>query len=433
MNTNQIALIIVAAGSSSRMGGHTKKEYLPLNRGTVLSEVAHIFLSSGKIDSITVVVPQAAEKNSQCDITRDAEDAFYADPSIKDLLVKNGKSVPVFFVPGGKTRQQSVLNALNFLESTEPLSIIPSFVKPSFVLIHDGARPFLSVNLVNAAVENTIRYNASVPAVKPVDTQKEIDTSGFIKRHLVRTTLCAVQTPQGFSFDAILSAHKKASADNAEYTDDTEIYDRYSGQKTFVFEGETENKKITFKEDIPSNEKSSCASVNKKSDAEKDCLKENKMIHTGIGYDKHRLVEGRKLFIGGVEIQAEKGEDGHSDGDAVLHAITDCLLGASGLGDIGSYFPDTDPKYKDADSKKLLSCAWNDVKNAGWNLENLDCVILLEKPKFLSYRNQVIESIADVLGVSKDKVFLKAKTGEKLGDVGLGNAIEVFATCLLSK
>ncbi len=157
------------------------------------------------------------------------------------------------------------------------------------------------------------------------------------------------------------------------------------------------------------------------------------MIHVGLGYDKHLLTEGRKLILGGVEIPFDKGEAGHSDGDVVLHAITDALLGASCLGDIGSYFPPSDPKWKDADSKMLLETCWDDVRAAGWTLENLDCVIALEKPKFLPYRNQVRQSIADILGVTIDQVFIKAKTGEKLGDIGQGRAVEVWASCLLSK
>ncbi|MCQ2610517.1 MAG: 2-C-methyl-D-erythritol 2,4-cyclodiphosphate synthase [Treponema sp.] len=157
------------------------------------------------------------------------------------------------------------------------------------------------------------------------------------------------------------------------------------------------------------------------------------MIRTGLGYDLHKLVEGRKLIVGGIEIPFEKGELGHSDGDALLHAITDSLLGASGLGDIGSFFPDTDPQFKDADSAMLLQKAWKCVQDKGWKLENLDCVVLLEKPKFLPYKTQVQENIAKILNVNPDQIFVKAKTGEKLGDVGSSNAIEVFATCLLSK
>lgn len=157
------------------------------------------------------------------------------------------------------------------------------------------------------------------------------------------------------------------------------------------------------------------------------------MTRIGLGYDKHILKEGRRLVLGGVEIPFEKGEDGHSDGDVLLHAVTDALLGAAGLGDIGSYFPPEEPQWKDADSKKLLSKCWSDVQNAGWKLGNLDCVIALEKPKFIPFRNQVRESIANVLGVSPGQIFVKAKTGEKIGDVGTGKCVEVWSVCLLEK
>lgn len=157
------------------------------------------------------------------------------------------------------------------------------------------------------------------------------------------------------------------------------------------------------------------------------------MIRTGLGYDLHRLVAGRALMLGGVEIPFDKGEDGHSDGDVLLHAITDALLGASGTGDIGEFFPPSDPKWKGADSRTLLATAWEAVRAKGWTLENLDCVIALQNPKFLPWRKQVCASIAAVLGVEADRVFVKAKTGEGLGPVGMGEAVEVWATCLLSK
>lgn len=157
------------------------------------------------------------------------------------------------------------------------------------------------------------------------------------------------------------------------------------------------------------------------------------MIRVGLGYDLHRLVEGRKLIIGGVDFPFEKGEDGHSDGDVLLHAVTDALLGASGLGDIGSYFPPEDPQWKNADSAKLLQAVWKDVLDGGWKLENLDCVVKLEKPKFLPKRQEVISSIAKILGVENERVFVKAKTGEKLPPVGTGDAIEAYVVCLLNK
>lgn len=155
-------------------------------------------------------------------------------------------------------------------------------------------------------------------------------------------------------------------------------------------------------------------------------------IRTGLGYDLHRLIENRPLMLGGVHIPHDKGEDGHSDGDALLHAITDALLGAAGIGEIGEFFPPSDPKWKGADSKVLLAEAWKAVREKGWTLENIDCVIALQEPKFLPWRNAVCESIASVLGVSADRVFVKAKTGEGLGDVGKSLAVEVWATCLIS-
>ena len=157
------------------------------------------------------------------------------------------------------------------------------------------------------------------------------------------------------------------------------------------------------------------------------------MIRVGLGYDIHRLIEGRRLLLGGVELPFEKGEDGHSDGDVLYHAITDAILGASGLGDIGSFFPPEDMKWKDADSAELLKTVMQKVRDAGWHIENLDCVVKLEKPKFIPYRRQVIESIARTLDVAPDQVFVKAKTGEKLPPVGTSDAVEATVVCLLSK
>lgn len=157
------------------------------------------------------------------------------------------------------------------------------------------------------------------------------------------------------------------------------------------------------------------------------------MIRVGLGYDLHRLVSGRRLVLGGVEFEFEKGEYGHSDGDVLLHAITDALLGASGLGDIGSYFPPEDMKWKDADSAELLRTVMKDIRAAGWKIENLDCVIKLEKPKFLPKRQMVIDSVAKILEIKSEQVFVKAKTGEKLPPVGTSDAVEAECVCLLSR
>ena len=156
-------------------------------------------------------------------------------------------------------------------------------------------------------------------------------------------------------------------------------------------------------------------------------------MRTGIGYDIHKLVKGRRLVIGGIEIPFDKGESGHSDGDVLLHAITDALLGASGLGDIGSLFPPEDAKWKGANSCDLLKTVWNQVRVKGWKLVNLDCVIKLEQPKFLPFREAVINSITELLEADADQIFVKAKTGEKMDSVGRGSAIEAWCNCLLMK
>lgn len=157
------------------------------------------------------------------------------------------------------------------------------------------------------------------------------------------------------------------------------------------------------------------------------------MIRIGLGYDLHTLVENRPLMLGGVHIPFKKGEAGHSDGDVLLHALADALLGAAGLGDIGELFPPNDPRWKGADSRVLLQTVWERVKNAGWHLENLDSVIAIQKPKILPYREAIRKSIADILAVSADQIFVKAKTGEGVGIIGSGTAAAVWCTCLLSR
>ncbi len=387
------ALILLSAGSSSRMGGR-KKEYLPLEKGTVLSECAKKFLDTDFFSVIVVVVPKNDEEN--------AKNALFADSSIHEKL----NSAQIFYTTGGSTRQQSVFNGLKLLATLNtPISV---------VLIHDGARPFVSTETIKETLFAAQKFGAAVPGLTPVDTQKTVDKDGFILQHLQRSSMVAVQTPQGFDFQKLLQAHKKAQNDKNEYTDDTEIWEKYIG-KVKVTKGNPENKKITFPKDYEKKEMNIST------------------IRTGLGYDLHRLKEGRKLLLGGVEFDFEKGEDGHSDGDVLLHAITDALLGASSMGDIGSFFPPEDSKWKDADSKVLLATVWNKIKEKNWQLENLDCVIKLEKPKFLPKRNEVISSIAKILDVNEDKIFVKAKTGEKLGDVGKSEAVEVWCTCLLSK
>lgn len=396
MTKNKPVVLITAAGSSTRMGGNIKKEYLPLESGTVLSTVVKKFLSGTDTELICITCPEGGKENSA--------NAVFSDPDLSVYLEKN-PDIKIIFTEGGSSRQASVFNGLKKIRE------VLSETESTLVAIHDGARPFITSELVERTFLAAEISGAAFPGLEPTETQKQINPDGIVTAHLKRKDLISVQTPQVFNFQKIFEAHVKAEKDGQEYTDDTEIFGRYCGPVSTV-KGDAENIKITYPGDLKEKGK-------------------EKMIHTGLGYDMHRLVEGRKLFLGGVQIPFEKGEDGHSDGDVLLHAVTDALLGASGLGDIGSFFPPEEAKWKDADSKVLLKTVWNKITEKGWKLENLDCVVKLEKPKFLPYREEVIKSISNILEVPEDSVFVKAKTYEKTGN--WENQIEAFATCLLSK
>jgi len=404
-----IAAIICAAGSSRRMGGE-KKEYLNLpyiskensfseKPLTVLGAAVSAFASLPQIRPIVITVPNGEENEARACLPKELQ----------------SETDRVYFVSGGKTRRASVHNALLFLAEH----------KPSHVLIHDGARPWIKRELIEKTIEAAIRYGAAIPALPLVETPKELDSSAgevrFIKRHLRRENLCAVQTPQGFAFPEILAAHEKAAKreeqESFEYTDDAEVWGEFAGQVA-VISGDSENKKITYPEDIePKANRKTLADTQK----------------VGIGRDLHRLVSGRKFLLGGVDIPFDKGELGHSDGDVLAHAVCDAILGAAGLGDIGELFPDSDPTYKDADSMELLKRAWQRVKTQGWRLVNLDCVVSCEKPKILPFRGSICSSIAKALDADPALVFVKGKTAEGLGPVGSGEAVEALAVCLITK
>ena len=383
------AVIIVAAGASSRMGEGVRKQYRSLGCGTVLSESIKPFLKALDCASLVVAIPSDEDGAL-------ARNALYADPEIEILL----KKIKPVFVRGGAARQASVKIALE--KTAEKIT-------DGIVLVHDAARPFVTEQIIVRTAQAAIEYGAAVPAVLPTDTQKIINADGFIVEHLRRERMAAVQTPQVFDFMRLLASHRKAENDGETYTDDTEIWAKYEGDVITV-QGLPENKKITYTEDMRMT-----------------------AFRSGLGCDMHRLIPGRKLIIGGVVIPFDKGEDAHSDGDVLLHAVTDALLGAAALGDIGSFFPPEDAAWKDADSVFLLKFVWKEIQKHGWRLINMDCVIKLERPKFLPYRRQVIDSIAQALGVESSSIFVKAKTGEALGDIGKGEAVEAWCTCLLGK
>ncbi len=411
-NENNLYLVLTAAGSSSRMGNIGKKEYLKLGTGTVLSQSLKAFLKSAFFSHIVITIPAGSENL--------ARSAVFADSEIKGLL----KNSILTFVEGSSTRQESIFNALTYLKNNTQNQY-------AIVLVHDAARPFVTTQIIQDTISASQNFGAAVPAVSVVDTQKEVSQDGTITKHLERSTLKAVQTPQGFDFMPFFECHSQALKDKLFVTDDTQIWDAFpkitDGRKVHIVNGDIQNKKITYPEDVLTENKTIAK------DKQSHTKRELKMLRVGFGTDLHKLQEGRRFLLGGVEIPSDKGELGHSDADVLLHAIADALLGASGMGDIGSYFPPEDNQWKDADSKVLLNIVWNDIQKKGWKLNNLDCVIEFEKPKFLPWRQKVIDSITKILGVNNDQIFVKAKTNEKVDAVGERLAIKAYCTCLLYK
>ncbi len=234
MTTSKIAIIITAAGSSTRIGGGIKKEFLPYKNGTVLSASAKSFFKACKNHIITDFII-TTQKNG----IDESKNAIFCDYELCSLLEQN-KNLSIKFVEGGSSRQESVFKGLLQVQNSDDDLI---------VLIHDGARPFVTEQTILDVICAAQEFGASVPGVTPSDTQKEIDSNGFITRHLERNSLSAVQTPQGFVFNPLLQAHKKAIQDNKEYTDDTEIWGKYCGNVKVV-SGDINNIKITYNKDL---------------------------------------------------------------------------------------------------------------------------------------------------------------------------------------
>ncbi len=250
--TNNLALVLVAAGVSSRIGfdktgTKIKKEYLPMKDGTVLSTAAKAFLSTLNFSTVVVTFPANDDLALE---QKKAEDALFADSFVKTLSSK----VDFIFIPGGTTRQESVHDALEAISEKNP--------DCELVFIHDGARPFIKSETISLSYRAALEFGAAVPGLQPTETQKKIDENGFITKHLVRSSLTAVQTPQVFQFEPILEAHRKACETSKVFTDDTEIWDEFAAKhknergeslsRVKVVMGDPENKKITYPEDIKS-------------------------------------------------------------------------------------------------------------------------------------------------------------------------------------
>ena len=369
-----VTAIIVAAGASRRMGFDKLSYRLPDGR-TVLETSCALFAAHPAVDELVLV---AGGNRPQCE-------------AIAAACPK-----PCTVVQGGATRADSVRSGL-------------AAAKGQLVAIHDAARPFAGEEIITAALQAAAESGAAAPAVPVKDTIKVADQDGKVVATPDRATLYAVQTPQCFDRALYLQALETVSGEKASLvTDDCSLFE-LAGLPVTLTAGDYANLKITTKED----------------------LQKEKTMRIGHGYDVHRLVEDRKLILGGVEVPYEKGLLGHSDADVLLHAVMDAVLGAAALGDIGQHFPDTDPAYKGADSLALTREVAKIIAAHGYKVGNIDATILCQRPKLAPHIPAMRQNIADAFGLPLDAVSVKATTEEHLGFTGEGLGIAAHAVALI--
>lgn len=379
-----IAALIVAAGRGLRAGEGVPKQYRGLNGRPVLRQTLAPFLAESSIDCVQVVIGAGDE-------TR------YAD-AIGAL--STAKLAPV--VLGGATRQESVLNGLRALAATGFDGI---------VLVHDGARPFVSRELIGTAIGAAQHAIAAVPALPVTDTIKRIDPQGAVLETPPRETMVTVQTPQAFRFTPLLAAHEAAAAAGlSAMTDDAALME-WAGHPVATFTGEVTNLKLTHPQDFA-----------------RSAGARQMLVRVGTGYDVHAFAAGDHIWLGGVRIAHERGVTAHSDGDVALHALTDALLGAIADGDIGTHFPPSDPQWKGAASAQFLSFAAQRVRERGGVIDFLDLSIICEAPKIGPHREAIRAAIATAAGVRIDQVAIKATTSESMGFVGRREGLAALAT-----
>ena len=401
--------IIMAAGSGKRMNIELPKQLLPYRGSTVLETAVRKFAEHDMIDDIVVVSPADGSLDKTYyqimgDISMSAESEG-SEAQGKDILV----------IRGGAERHDSVFEGLR--AAAEDARSKGFSDEEVMVLIHDAARPGIDKYTIRDGIEamkNCRAVTAAIPSVDSVrmiseDSAKALKNEGsypiISSAYVQRDLVYSVQTPQIFSLADIIHAHEMARSDGFVGTDDAS-YAEHAGIEVGIVRGTRANAKITTSEDL------------------------ELRTRVGNGYDVHKLVPGRDLILCGTPIPSNLGLDGHSDADVATHALMDALLGAAGLGDIGRHFPDTDDRYKGADSIKLLSGV-KEMLGEDVLIGNVDITIIAQEPKLAPYNEEMRNNIARTLGISESAVNVKATTEEGLGFTGSGEAIAAFATATI--
>jgi 2-C-methyl-D-erythritol 4-phosphate cytidylyltransferase/2-C-methyl-D-erythritol 2,4-cyclodiphosphate synthase len=385
----RIAALIVAAGRGTRAGTERPKQYVDVGGLTILRRTVDAFLVHGAIGWLqTVIHPD--------DIALCRESLLGTPAAVVDPVI------------GGATRQASVRAGLSALADYQP----------DLVLIHDAARPFIGAGVIDRVIQALSQYPGAIPALAVSDTIKRADADGLVSGTVDRSGLWRAQTPQGFRYRDIVSAHERAAAAGRDdFTDDAAIAE-WAGLAVRIVEGEAQNVKITTAADV--------------FDARRKC--ETSMTlepRIGTGFDVHRFAEGSSVWLCGVEIAHTHRLEGHSDADVGLHALTDALLGAIGDGDIGQHFPPSDPQWKGAPSSLFLEDAARRVRAKGGRITNVDVTFLAEAPKIGPHRAAMQARVAAVLGITPDRVGIKATTMEELGSIGRREGIVAMANALV--
>lgn len=370
---------MVAAGSGSRFGSPVPKQFLMLGGRTVTDWSVNAFLRTEGLGNVVVVTP----------------------PDEGLWMPWWQPPAGVVTVPGGSRRQDSVMAGLRALSSC------------GRVLVHDAARPLVSPELIARVMRGVEEAGAAVPVIKVRDTVKRISRGGAISATLSRDRLRLSQTPQGFELDVLLDVLERSG----DVTDECAALEA-AGVGVLAVEGDPMNMKLTDPEDL-----TILAAM-------ADRTMETR---TGIGIDFHPFRAGISLVLGGCRIPSEKGLLGHSDGDAVLHAIADALLSASRMGDIGVHFPPGDGRWKDADSSLILERTAGMIRERGWEVKQLDITVIADFPKISPIRDEMISRIAQILMLKCDRIWIKGTTTNTLGDIGKGRGVGCMAAAVISR
>ncbi|MBN2609521.1 MAG: 2-C-methyl-D-erythritol 4-phosphate cytidylyltransferase [Candidatus Fermentibacteraceae bacterium] len=379
MKDDNWGAVIVAAGSGTRFGSRIPKQFVALAGKIVVDWSVDAFLSLGSVSELIVVTP----------------------PDEKDWKPWWKPPRGIRTAPGGPRRQDSVLAGLNALR------------RSSHVLIHDAARPLVTPALIERVMRGVFSAGAAVPVVPVRDTVKRVSDASSVLSTVPRKDLVLSQTPQGFRLEQLLGVLRSSG----EVTDESAAMES-AGMTVLAVRGDPMNIKLTDPEDL-------------------DLLRSLSGIdaesRTGIGLDFHPFREGIPLMLGGCRIEGGSGLDGHSDGDAVLHAVADALLSASRLGDIGVHFPPGDSEWENADSGVILKRVASMVRSRGWEVSQLDITVMADFPRISQLREMMMERIAGILGIPPERIWVKGTTTNTLGDIGRGRGLGCMVVAVISR